>query len=202
MTEYEVVPAGPEDRRDVLDFVAEHFIPHEPINSAINLVQPGYRIPYFDTWLGNHLSKEETLTLLARDVTTGQMLGVCIVQLQRSQEKSDSPPPEDEAGPCYSVCPDKLRTIFEFLDMLKGGLDLERESGVEEWCEVMILVCRSDQRTPGLGTVRLDIWDHQISHSLVMLIIHSSSYITLFIYIIHYIHYTFILITRSSSGGL
>lgn len=201
MTEYEVIPAGPEDRGAVLDFVAEHFIPHEPINSAINLVQPGYRIPYFDTWLGNHLSKEETLTLLARDVNTGQMLGVCIVQLQRSEEKCGSPPPEDETGPCYSVCPDKLRTIFEFLDMLKGGLDLERESGVEEWCEVMILVCRSDQRTPGLGTVRLDIWDHQISHLLVILIIHSSSYITLFIHT-YYIHYTFILITRSLSDGL
>ena len=151
MSSYDVTISGPEDTRAVLDFVTEHFIPFEPINAAINLVEPGYRMPYFDAWLESQLILEDTVTLVARDSDTGQMLGVCIVEMERVKIKPYSPDPA-ESNPSYSVCPEKLRKIFEFLDWMKKDLDVARDYGVEEWGDVMILACRSDRRTPGLGT--------------------------------------------------
>ena len=151
MSSYDVILSGPEDTRAVLDFVTEHFVPHEPINAAIKLVEPGYRMPYFDSWLESQLILEDTVTLVARDSQTGQMLGVCILEMERTTIKPYSPDPT-ETGPSYSVCPEKLKKIFAFLDWIKEDLDIARDYGVEEWGDVMILACRSDRRTPGLGT--------------------------------------------------
>ncbi len=36
-------PSGVKDKTDMLDFVNEHFVPHEPLNCAVNLCEPGYR---------------------------------------------------------------------------------------------------------------------------------------------------------------
>ena len=153
MSSYDVMLAGPGETRAVLDFVTEHFIPHEPINAAIKLVEPGYRMPYFDSWLESQLILEDTVTVVARDSQTGQMLGVCILEMERIKIKASSPQPaEPNLSPSYSVCPEKLKKIFTFLDWMKEDLDVARDYGVEEWADVMILACRSDLRTPGLGT--------------------------------------------------
>jgi len=151
MSSYDVILSGPEDTRAVLDFVTEHFVPHEPINAAIKLVEPGYRMPYFDSWLESQLILEDTVTVVARDSQTGQMLGVCILEMERTAIKPYSPDP-GETNPSYSVCPEKLKKIFAFLDWMKEDLDVAKDYGVEEWGDVMILACRSDRRTPGLGT--------------------------------------------------
>ena len=152
MADYEVELARSEDSRAVVDFVTEHFIPHEPINCAIKLVSPGYRMPYFDGWLEDCLRKEDTVTMLARQPHTGEMLGVCIVGLERPGGITSLSPTLEKTGPSYSVCPEKLQKIFQFLDWLKEDLDLPGDYGAEEWGDVMILTCRSDLRTPGLGT--------------------------------------------------
>ena len=153
MSSYELILSGPEESQAVLDFIAEHFIPHEPINAAIKLVEPGYRMPYFDSWLESQLILEDTVTVVARDSQTGQMLGVCILEMERVKIQAYSPQPgEATSSPSYSVCPEKLKKIFAFLDWMKEDLDVARDYGVEEWGDVMILACRSDRRTPGLGT--------------------------------------------------
>ena len=152
MADYVVELARTEDNIAVVDFVTEHFIPHEPINCAIKLVSPGYRMPYFDGWLENCLRKEDTVTMVARHPHTGEMLGVCIVGLERPGGITSLSPTPEKTGPSYSVCPEKLQKIFQFLDWLKEDLDLHGDYGAEEWGDVMILTCRSDLRTPGLGT--------------------------------------------------
>ena len=151
MSHYEVLQAGPEDHSAVLDFVAEHFVPHEPLNCSMNLLSPGYRIPFFDRWLESYLRQEDTVTMVGRHVETGEMLGVCVVEVERSSFKSYSPSPTD-TGPSYSVCPEKLRKVFAFLDWLKLDLDIGKECEVKEWGDVILITCRSDLRTPGLGT--------------------------------------------------
>ena len=151
MIDYEVVQASSKDSKEVLDFAAEHFVPHEPMNKAVKLVEPGYRIPFFDNWLESYLRQEDTVSVVARHSKTGEMLGVCVVEMERVNIKSYSPPPA-ETGPSYSVCPEKLKKVFQFLDCLKEELDIARDYGVEEWGDVVILACRSDLRTPGLGT--------------------------------------------------
>ena len=153
MSSYELILSGPEESQAVLDFIAEHFIPHEPINAAIKLVEPGYRMPFFDRWLESQLILEDTVTVVARDSQTGQMLGVCILEMERVKIQAYSPQPgEATSSPSYSVCPEKLKKIFAFLDWMKEDLDVAGEFGVEEWADVMILACRADKRTPGLGT--------------------------------------------------
>ena len=33
---------------EIVDFLNLHFLPEEPMNISIGLLEPGYRIPYFD----------------------------------------------------------------------------------------------------------------------------------------------------------
>ena len=43
MSEYKITEAEDRDHEEILDFLNEHFVPHEPINAAINLCEKGYR---------------------------------------------------------------------------------------------------------------------------------------------------------------
>ena len=43
MADYKITEAEEKDHEEILDFLNEHFIPHEPINAAINLCEKGYR---------------------------------------------------------------------------------------------------------------------------------------------------------------
>ena len=61
-------------------------------------------------------------------------------------------PTSEKPCPRFERCPEKLTKIFNFLDQLKRGLDVQKDYEVEEWADIMILACRSDTRVPGLGT--------------------------------------------------
>ena len=61
-------------------------------------------------------------------------------------------PTKEKSLPRCMRCPEKLQTIFNFLDTVNQDLDIEKTFHVEEWADVFILACRSDQRVPGLGT--------------------------------------------------
>ena len=54
------------DQEEIIDFLNDHFLPYEPMNIAIKLISPGYRIPFFDNMVGSHLAMEDTLVVLAR----------------------------------------------------------------------------------------------------------------------------------------
>ena len=43
MADYKITEANEKDHEEILDFLNEHFVPHEPINAAINLCEKGYR---------------------------------------------------------------------------------------------------------------------------------------------------------------
>ena len=59
---------------------------------------------------------------------------------------------EEKSCPRYERCPEKLQKIFDFLDWLDKNADIENTYQVNQWGDIMILACRSDQRVPGLGT--------------------------------------------------
>jgi len=150
MSGYTFHRAKAEDHKTILDFLNEHFVPYEPINSAINLCEVGYRMPYFDGWVQSYLDNEDTLVVLARD-EKDQLLGMVIFVIEKRKISTYSPTSEKPC-PCYERCPEKLTKIFNFLDWLKRDLDIEKKYQVEKWGDIMILACRSDIRVPGLGT--------------------------------------------------
>jgi len=149
MSEYSFYQATTEDNKQILDFLYEHFVPHEPINSAINLCEAGYRMPYFDDWIQGYIDKEDTLVILAKDEQK-DLLGLVIIEVEKS--KRICSPTSNPPSPRYAKCPEKLQKIFNFLELLKKDLTIETEYQVEKWGDIMILACRSDIRVPGLGT--------------------------------------------------
>ena len=69
---------------EVVEFLNRHFLPHEPMNISINLLEPGYRIPFFDAMVRSHLVREDTLLVTARDTETGEMRGLAVFIMERS----------------------------------------------------------------------------------------------------------------------
>ena len=69
---------------EVVEFLNRHFLPHEPMNISIGLLEPGYRIPFFDAMVRSHLGREDTLLVTARDTETGEMMGLAVFIMERS----------------------------------------------------------------------------------------------------------------------
>ena len=67
----------------VVEFLNKHFLPHEPMNISIGLIEPGYRIPFFDAMVRRHLEEEDTLLVTARITETGEMVGLAVLIMQR-----------------------------------------------------------------------------------------------------------------------
>jgi len=151
MSGYTFHQATAEDNRNILDFLNEHFVPYEPINSAINLCEVGYRMPYFDTWVQGYIDREDTLIILAKN-EKDELLGMVIIEVEKSLKVTSSSSTSEKACPRSERCPEKLAKIFNFLEWLKKDLDIEKEYNVDQWGDIMILACRSDIRVPGLGT--------------------------------------------------
>jgi len=154
MAGYTFHEARPADQELILNFVYEHFVPHEPINSAINLCGVGYRMPYFDNWLLGYLNKKDTLVLMAKD-DAETLLGLVIIEVEKKQSDSNHLK-EEKSCPIYERCPEKLQKIFDFLDWLDKNADIENTYQVNQWGDIMILACRSNQRVPGLGTALIE----------------------------------------------
>ena len=70
--------------REVVEFLNRHFLPYEPMNISIGLLEPGYRIPFFDAMVRSHLGREDTLLVTARDTETGEMMGLAVFIMERS----------------------------------------------------------------------------------------------------------------------
>ena len=68
---------------EVVEFLNRHFLPHEPMNMAVGLLEPGYRIPYFDAMVRSHLAREDTMLVTARDIGTGEMRGLAVFIMER-----------------------------------------------------------------------------------------------------------------------
>ena len=54
------------DQEEIIDFLNDHFLPYEPMNISIQLISPGYRIPFFDKMVESHLALDDSLVFLAR----------------------------------------------------------------------------------------------------------------------------------------
>ena len=70
------VPSGAKDEAAMLDFVNQHFVPLEPLNVAIDMCEPGYRMAWFDNFCRKYIS--EGLSLMAVDSETNELVGVSI----------------------------------------------------------------------------------------------------------------------------
>uniref|UniRef100_A0A0K2V1P6 Uncharacterized protein n=1 Tax=Lepeophtheirus salmonis TaxID=72036 RepID=A0A0K2V1P6_LEPSM len=64
------------DEEKVVNFLYRHFVSHEPLNASINICDPGYRMPWFDTYVKKNVS--EGLTVLAEDTQTKELVGIAI----------------------------------------------------------------------------------------------------------------------------
>lgn len=151
MSGYSLMQSSSDDHAQILDFLNEHFVPYEPINSAINLCEVGYRMPYFDAWITGYLEKEDSLVITARGEQE-ELLGLVIIQVEKSTKLSLPSSLPAQQLPRHARCPEKLQKIFNFLSWLKKDLDIEKEYKVDQWGDIMVLACRSDIRIPGLGT--------------------------------------------------
>ena len=112
-------------------------------------------MPYFDSWIRSVLEKESTVTMIARCEKSNDLLGLVIIEVLNNSKTEDSQMENnvpDEKVPLYEQCPDKLEAIFTFLDWTKKDLDVTHQYGVDTWADVMILVCDTSTRVPGLGT--------------------------------------------------
>ena len=156
MSGYNIVKAESKDSEEILDFLNEHFVPHEPINAAIKLCEAGYRsvdcwwqkmtsyqdnilrMPYFDDWILGRINNTRTVTMLARAEAGSALLGLVIMDIVSAGETAEAEGAEAEAGlPRFRSCPERLATIFTFLDWVKRDLELGAE--VEE-DDIMIMM--------------------------------------------------------------
>ena len=133
---------SPANHDEIVEFLNLHFLPHEPMNISISLVEPGYTIPYFEAMVRRHLREEGSLALMARQRNV--LMGLAVFVTERHGDKAE----EDSD----LVCPSKLTSIFQFIDGMKSKLDVAGQYGVSQWAEVEFLVCHSQLRVPGLGT--------------------------------------------------
>ena len=68
---------GTEQHDEIIKFLNDHFLPYEPMNVSIDLVPPGYSIPYFDRMVRSHLARSDTCVVMARD-TCHILLGLAV----------------------------------------------------------------------------------------------------------------------------
>ena len=130
------------DHEEIIDFLNLHFLPEEPMNISIGLLEPGYRIPYFDRMVRDQLREEGTLVVLARE--SNVLVGLVVFVTDNQTE----PEQEEETA---LVCPRKLREIFKFIEMMRSHLDVASMLGVSQWADLEFLVSHSHLRRPGLG---------------------------------------------------
>ena len=96
------------------------------------------RMPYFDDWILGRINNTRTVTMLARAEAGSALLGLVIMDIVSAGEAAEAEGVEAEARlPRFRSCPERLATIFTFLDWVKRDLDLGAE--VEE-DDIMIMI--------------------------------------------------------------
>ena len=70
------------DKEEIINFLNDHFLPFEPMNIAIQLISPGYRIPFFDKMVETHLAMEDTLVVLAREDM--KLMGLAVFVMEKT----------------------------------------------------------------------------------------------------------------------
>ena len=89
------------------------------------------RMPYFDDWILGRINNTRTVTMLARAEAGSALLGLVIMDIVSASEAAAAEGAEAEAVlPRFRSCPERLATIFTFLDWVKRDLELGAE--VEE----------------------------------------------------------------------
>ena len=143
----------PANHQEIIEFLNTHFLPHEPMNISIDLLEPGYRIPFFDAMVSRQLKEAGSLVVLARQRNI--LMGLAIFVTERDGERAEPDP--------GLVCPSKLQSIFRFIERMKSELDVSSQYGVTQWAEVEFLVCHSEVRVPGLGTELIRIGTNMLA---------------------------------------
>ncbi|XP_040571186.1 arylalkylamine N-acetyltransferase-like 2 [Lepeophtheirus salmonis] len=144
------------DEEKVVNFLYRHFVSHEPLNASINICDPGYRMPWFDTYVKKNVS--EGLTVLAEDTQTKELVGIAIgTECKQSPEPSESSSSSEHEGcnmviPRWEVMPVKFGLVLDFLEYIASSADIFETYNVSRYMELFILNTHSEKRYPGLGT--------------------------------------------------
>ena len=144
---------------EIIDFLNLHFLPEEPMNISIGLLEPGYRIPYFDRMVRDQLREEDSLVVLARESNVLVGLAVFVTDNNSTDTEQEKEKEKD------LICPGKLREIFQFIEMMRSHLDVASLLGVSQWADLEFLVCHSQLRRPGLGTELVRIGTNMLADS-------------------------------------
>ena len=99
---------SPANHDEIIEFLNLHFLPWEPMNMSIQLVEPGNRIPYFDAMVREHLRAEGTLVVLGRQKNV--LMGLAMFVTQNKENKQEKK--------TDLVCP-KLTSIFQFIECMR-----------------------------------------------------------------------------------
>lgn len=150
------------DFGNIIDFLNENFVPGEPINKAINLCEPGYRMPYFDRWLEEKLRHAGTITFLAESAVsptagiTEDPSKLLAVGFSIRHGKADTEASgEHQLTPASSArsdqVPARFRAVLTFLDWMEKAAG-PLLAAAPERVEFAMLSGRLDIRVPGLGS--------------------------------------------------
>merc|ERR1712029_1071839 len=139
------------------------------MNIAIQLISPGYRIPFFDKMVETHLAMEDTLVVLAREDT--KLMGLAVFVMEQTYKVPVSPK--------NIIIPEKLKKIFDFIECMKSRGDVSLMYNLDtSTADVEFLVCDSQYRIPGLGTeiIRRGIEILNQEKNVKVITAHASSY--------------------------
>ena len=89
MSGYNIVKAESKDSEEILDFLNEHFVPHEPINAAIKLCEAGYRS--VDCWWQMMTSYQDDILRISAMLCSAPSVPQPVVQSRRRPLLGPSP---------------------------------------------------------------------------------------------------------------
>lgn len=130
----------PEERySEVIDIMANHFVPDEPLSAAFGVVWS----PDFEKLVLSDLKKN--LSVMAVSDDTNEIMGIRVCGLRTKTDSTSLDHMEDEP----------LRSLFTFLAHKDGEIDFFNKFDVSEQFHFLSLAVHAKYRRRGLGSILL-----------------------------------------------
>ena len=162
----ELAIMGAGDVQCVTEFLIRHFFTEEPLGKALD-VDPETEIR---PWLADMVAHQiqESISIVIRNVADGQLVAVCLNDVDRSQ------PSADDVTIFTSVHKDRhpaMWKIIHLLDDLMGNVDLFNRYQVEAYVVLQIMSVSPQYGGRGLGRKMIDVTEmlsKQRGYSLII----------------------------------